>query len=91
MQKIENFYRVRKSELKLAYLPGKRFWFYYFLNSYLLQRLETDDVATMLEKVFGVKIKVIKLKYPELTLDLDEKKDYELIKEIFASRVNRRK
>lgn len=88
IRRIENFYRVRKYELKLARLVGIHFWLHYFFNVYLLHRITTDNVAEMLGKIFGVKVKVVKLPYPELAIDIDEKKDFELINEIFDGRRN---
>lgn len=82
VSRINDVYSARKSPVKSALATGLRVGLSYVLGVHLLHTLTLDQMASIASNRFGVAIIPVLVRSPEITVDLDEPADWELVSRI---------
>jgi hypothetical protein len=81
-QTFEALRRTRKHPVLATFAVGWRLGLLYGIGAWLLGAVSIEQMARAATRYFGFGVIPIVLDYPELTLDIDEPKDYSFVREV---------
>ncbi|MEW6283428.1 MAG: nucleotidyltransferase family protein [Candidatus Eremiobacterota bacterium] len=82
---VDAIYESRKSGLRTALALGLRTSLLYALGVRLWHRISLDAYAAHLSRRFALRLVPVLSAYPEVTLDVDERWDYELVERVLGA------
>lgn len=81
-RRIEAIYRARKNSIRTTLAFGPRVGLCYTLGAHFLRLLSLQRMAGIASSSFHVEMVPVLLPYPEVTIDVDEPKDYRFVREM---------
>lgn len=80
--RLNRLYRARKSGIRAALVFGPQIGLAYLIGVHLLRRLTLEGMAAIISRSLGLALVPVLLERPEITLDVDEPWDYDLVREL---------
>lgn len=83
--RLNSLYHARKSTIRAALVLGPRVGLAYLVGVHLLRRLTLERMAAIISRRLGLTLVPVLLECPEITLDVDEPWDYDLVRELLEN------
>jgi hypothetical protein len=82
---MNRLYRVRKNPVRVALAVGCRYGLAFLVGAYILHRLTLEKFAALLSRRYDLGIIPVLLNHPEISMDVDEPRDYAFVKSLLEN------
>lgn len=85
LYRLYRLYRARKSSIRAVLVFGPQIGLAYLVGVHLLRRLTLERMAGIVSRNLGLEVVPILLERPEIALDVDEPRTYDLVRELLEN------